>query len=469
MLESFMVSYVYFFNIFIAIYLAGYTLVLLCGTIYGALDILRQERLENLHNVLEHEFYYPISVLIPVYNEGRTGIQTVENVLKQDYRLYEIVIIDDGSKDDTKQLMIDQYHLERETDRPIRYLVPCEPIQEIYTGKYNGKDITLISKINGGSKADAVNAGINVCQYPYFLNMDGDEILQRDALVKIARAIMEDDNVIGVGGNLRISNNVDFKDAMPSKFHFGRKLLPDVQTLEYGRNFAGARILHNHWNANLIISGGYGVFKKSAVVEVGGYDSKSMGEDFEMTMRLHRYHLINKKPYLMKYVEDSVCWTQAPQTYKDLKKQRERWQCGLIQTLYKYRKMILNPKYGVIGMITLPIHIIYEFLAPTVMVLGWVAIIFSLLLKSVNFPFVLLVYFVYVLFSIMLTMLSYVGNCYRKQEDISFLDLIKIILIGLYEAFICKVFITMVSFFAMFKMKKTAAKWESPTRVEIKS
>ena len=131
--------------------------------------------------------------------------------------------------------------------------------------------------------------------------------------------------------------------------------------------------------------------------------------------------------------------------------------------------MILNPKYGVIGMITLPIHIIYEFLAPTVMVLGWVAIIFSLLLKSVNFPFVLLVYFVYVLFSIMLTMLSYVGNCYRKQEDISFLDLIKIILIGLYEAFICKVFITMVSFFAMFKMKKTAAKWESPTRVEIKS
>ena len=171
----------------------------------------------------------------------------------------------------------------------------------------------------------------------------------------------------------------------------------------------------------------------------------------------------------MKYVEDSVCWTQAPQTYKDLKKQRERWQCGLIQTLDKYKYMILNPRYGVIGMITLPIHIIYELLAPTVMIMGWVAIAFSILLESVNFPFVLIVYLIYVLFSIMLTMLSYAGNCYRKMEDITLLDLVKIVVIGLYEAFICRVYLTLVEFFAVFRMKKTAAKWESPTRVVVKS
>lgn len=467
MLELFMERYVVIFNVFIAVYLALYTFILLSNTVYGAFRILKDEKLETLHNVLEHDFYYPVSILIPVYNEGKTGLQTVENVLKQDYRLFEVVIIDDGSTDQTKQLVIDHFSLEREYDRPIRYLVPCRPIQEVYTGRYQGKEITLISKANGGCKADAVNAGINICKYPYFLNMDGDEILQKDALVRVARAIMEDDNVIGVGGNLRISNSVEFKDAMPVRLNFGKKLLPDIQTLEYSRNFAGARILHNHWNANLIISGGYGVFKKSAVVEAGGYNSKSVGEDFEITLRLHKYFKDQKKPYLMKYVEDSVCWTQAPEKFAGLKKQRRRWHCGLMQTLYNYRRMILNPKYGVVGMLMLPIHILYELLAPVVMILGWVAIAFSLLLKDLNFPFVLFMYLVFVFFNILLTELSYAGNCYRKKERVTAATLLKIFFIELYEAFIYRTYVSLVQFFSVFHFRKVARKWESPERVEV--
>lgn len=469
MFEYLMEQYVFYFNIFIAIYLMIYIIILIAGTIYGALDILHNEKLERMHNVLEHDFYYPISILIPVYNEGTTGIQTVENALKQDYRLFEIVIIDDGSKDNTKQLMIDHFHLEMEYDRPIRYLVPCKQIREVYTGKYEGRDIILISKVNGGSKADAINAGINICNFPYFLNMDGDEILQRDALKRVARTILKNDNTIGVGGNLRISNNVSFVDAMPKNLRAGRNLLADIQTLEYGRNFAGAKILHNRWNANLIISGGYGVFKKSAVVEVGGYEPTSLGEDFEITLRLHRHFKKNKIPYVMCYVEDSVCWTQAPQTYKDLRKQRRRWHCGLMQTLFKYKGMVFNPRFGVVGLVTLPIQIFYEFLAPAVMLMGWLAIVFSILLKNVNFPFVLFVYLIYVLFSILLTMLSYVGNSYRKQEKVRLIDLLRVMGLGLYEAFIYRVYLTLVEFFATFGYKKIASKWESPTRVDIKA
>lgn len=467
MLETFMREYVSVFNVFIAVYLIIYTLVLLGNTIFGALRILRGEKLESLHNVLEHDFYYPISILVPLHNEGMTGIQTVDNVLKQDYRLFEVVIIDDGSTDHTKRQVIDRYSLKREYGRPIRYQVPCKPIIEVYAGRYEGRDITLISKVNGGSKADAVNAGINVCKYPYVLNMDGDEILQRDALVRIARAIMEDDNVIAVGGNLRISNSVEFEDAMPQRHAFGKNILPDVQTLEYGRNFAGARILYNQWNANLIISGGYGVFKKSALVEVGGYDSDSMGEDFEMTLRLHEHYLSRKEPYLMKYVEDSVCWTQAPDNYQDLGKQRERWQCGLIQTLSKYRDMILNPRYGVVGMFMLPYQIAYELLAPTVMIMGWLAIAFSLIVEDFNFPFVISVYLVYVLFSVMLTTLSFVGNCYRKREKITALTIIKVVGLGLYEAFIYRNYVTVVQFFTQFRLKRTARSWVSPRRVAV--
>lgn len=469
MIETIMQQYVFYFNIVVAVYLTIYIMILLAGTVYGAFDILHEAKLESMHNVLEHDFYYPISILIPMYNEGVTGIQTVENVLKQDYKLFEIIIIDDGSQDNTKQLMIDHFRLEPEYDRPIRYLVPCKKIQEVYSGRYEGREIILISKLNGGCKADAANAGINISNYPYILNMDGDEILQRDALKRVAREIIKDDTTIGVGGNLRISNNVSFVDAYPKNLRAGRNLLADIQSLEYSRNFAGAKILHNRWNANLIISGGYGVFKKSALLEVGGYDPKSLGEDFEMTLRLHRHFMKEKKKYVMKYVEDSVCWTQAPSTYKDLRKQRRRWHCGLIQTLYKYRGMIFNPRYGVIGMVTLPNHIFYELLAPTMMLLGWVAIIFSILLDTVNFPFVLIVYLIYVLFSILLTMLSHIGNCYRKQEKVTAWALVRIFLLGLYEAFIYKIYLTLVEFFAGFQYKKVASKWESPTRVDIKA
>ncbi|MCR5283895.1 MAG: glycosyltransferase [Lachnospiraceae bacterium] len=469
MFDRFLLYYVVYFNIFIAIYLLIYTIFLMVNMVYGALHILRSVRLERLHNVLEHDFYYPISIMIPLYNEGKTGLQTVDNVLKQDYRLFEIIIIDDGSTDDTKQLCIDRYHLTQEIDRPIRYQVPCQQIKEVYAGIYEGRAITLISKVNGRTKADAVNAGINVCNYPYFVNMDGDEILQKDALKWAARAILEEDNVIGVGGNLRISNGVQFRDAIPSFFHFGKNLLPDIQTLEYGRNFAGARIFHNVWNANLIISGGYGVFKKSAVVEVGGYDSTSMGEDMEMTIRLHKHFMDKKEPYVMKYVEDSVCWTQAPHTFSDLRRQRQRWQCGLVQTIGKYKKMILNPKYGIVGMFMFPYMIAYELITPILMLMGWLCIAASFYLNIANFPFILFLYILFVFFSIVLTMLSYFANCYRRRERISFLDVFMILGLGLFEAFVYRTFVAVVSFAAFFKKKTLKQAWKSPTRVEVKA
>ena len=169
----------------------------------------------------------------------------------------------------------------------------------------------------------------------------------------------------------------------------------------------------------------------------------------------------------MKYVEDSVCWTQAPQSYGDLGRQRRRWQCGLIQTLAKFRHMIFNPRYGVVGMVMLPYHIAYELLAPTIMILGWLAIAFSLVLEDFNFPFVVVVYMIYVLFSIMLTALSYIGNCYRKGERVTVLTAVKILALGLYEAFVYRPFVSVVQFVAQFRLKKAAKTWASPRRVQI--
>ena len=427
----------------------------------------RYRRLEQLHNVLDHEFFFPVSIIVPAYNEGETAVQTVANLLKTDYRLFEIIVVDDGSTDNTKQLLIDAFSLTPEINRPIRYSVPCKPIHEVYTGESNHIKITLIVKENGGCKADASNAGINVAAYPYIVNMDADEILQKDALKYACRAILEDDNVIGVGGNLKISNDVKFSDAMPVSTRLGKNLLVNMQVLEYSRGFVGAKIFQNEMNTNLIISGGYGVFNKVAVIEVGGYDTKSLGEDMELTLRLHHHYRKNKKKYSMKYVPDSVCWTQGPSTMGDLRRQRERWHCGLTQTIIKYKNMILNPKYGLIGILMLPYTILYELLNPVFMLLGWIVILWSLLDQTLVVPIAIYLYLIYIVFGIILSMIAFLNKIYMKGDSFTIVDVCKCLFTGLVEALFLKPYLSIVNFLAFFKLKKIASKWESPSRIKV--
>lgn len=460
-------NFIVYYNLFIAVYLAFYASYLVISGLFGAFMILRKRKFEQLNNVLKHDFYYPMSIVVPMYNEGISGIQTVENLLKLDYTLYEIIIVDDGSKDDTKQIMIDKFNLVRGYDKPIRYAVKCKPITEQYYGKINGVPITLISKENGGCKADASNAGLNVCNYPYVVNMDGDEILQKDSLKYIARAILEEDNVVGVGGNLKISNSVTFSDGMPVKMSLWKNIVADLQTLEYSRGFVGAKVFQGEINANLIISGGYGVFKRSALIEVGGYDQASMGEDMELTMKLHKYFKSKKKNYKMKYVPESACWTQGPATLGDLNRQRQRWHCGLIQTLYKYKGMIFNPKYGIVGMFMLPYCIMYELLSPFIMLLGWIVIVCGLYLHMLNFPFILIIYGLYMAFSLLLSICSYVSNYSREKNKVTLWELIQVFIIGLMDGFLFRPYLTIVQFISIFRFNKLRQKWESPKRVVV--
>lgn len=469
MILDFMRHLVLYCNYFFAGYLIVYVIYLIISNIYGSIKMYNYRRLEQLHNVLEHEFYYPISIIVPAYNEGETAIQTVKNLLLLDYRLLEIVVVDDGSKDNTKQLMVDTFSLEPELNRPIRYSVPCKPIHEVYVGESNNVKITLVSKENGGCKADATNAGINVASYPYFVNMDADEILQKDALKYASRAILENDNVLGVGGNLKISNDVTFSNAMPVSTKLGKNLIVNMQVLEYGRGFVGAKIFQNELNANLIISGGYGIFNKAAVIEVGGFDSKSMGEDMELTLRLHHHYRKNKKKYSMKYVPDSVCWTQGPATLRDLRRQRERWHCGLTQTILKYKSMILNPKYGFIGMFMLPFTIMYEFLCPIFILLGWFVILWTILDQTINVPFVIYLYLIYIFFGIILTTVSFLDKAYMKGDSYSVVDVLKCIFVGIVEVFFFRPYLTIINFLSFFKFKKIASKWDSPSRVKVET
>ncbi len=456
-------------NYFFAVYLIVYCTYLIISNIYGSIKMFRYRRLEKLHNVLDHSFYYPLSIIVPAYNEEVSIVQTINNLLELDYSLYEIIVVDDGSKDNTKNIVIEEFNLKKEEDRPIRYSVPCKPINEIYVGKVKNINITLVSKENGGSKADASNAGINLAVYPYFVNMDADEIVQRDALKYACRALLESDNVIGVGVNIKISNNQVFEHAMPVRIKMGKNLLVNMQILEYGRGFVGAKIFQNKWNMNLIISGGFGIFDKAAVIEVGGFDTTSMGEDMELTLRLHQHYRKNKKKYSMKFVPDSVCWTQGVENFKDLKAQRQRWHCGLMQSILKYKYMILNPKYGVVGMFMLPFTIMYELLNSVFVLLGWFVIGWAIFDNTINIHFAFYLYFIYFIFGIFLTIVTFLDKAYMKNDMYSVKDVFICIGCSIIESLVLRPYLAVITFLALFKMKKIAKNWKSPVRVKVQS
>ena len=193
-------------GVFFTLYLIGYSTFLFLSVFTGSSELYRRRYLERLKNVVDEEYYLPISILVPAHNEAVTIVDSVASLLEQDYPLYEIVVVDDGSDDGTAQKLIEAFELQLSA-RPIRRVVPCGKEKAVYEGRIHGVALTVVSKENGG-KADALNMGLNLSRYPYYLCIDADSMLQRDSLKKIALPILEDNRVIACGGQVRVSNSV---------------------------------------------------------------------------------------------------------------------------------------------------------------------------------------------------------------------------------------------------------------------
>ena len=453
-----------FANIFFLYYLLIYATLLTLSSFYSSVKLYKEDRLKRLQNKVNNKDYFPMSITVPAYNEELTIIDTINNLLKLKYPCYEIIIIDDGSKDNTKKLVLENFNLTKK-EYQFKYDVKCEEIKEYYDNIVNGVRIILISKVNGRYKADASNAGINVANYPYIVNMDADELLQVDALKEMGKAILKDDKIIALGGNIRISNNTTFKENIPSKIKFGNNILANSQEIEYSRAFIGSRILFDKFNCNLIVSGGYGVFKKEALVNVGGYDKKSMGEDMELTIKLHKYYTDNNIPYVIKHVPSSICYTQVPANIKDLKKQRRRWHCGLMQTMYKYKSMLFNPKYKAVGLISLPYSLIYELLAPVFIFIGLLVIGLSIYLKVINFKAFMTLSLIYLLFGVILTMTNYLNRVYLSYDKLHKIDIIKVIYLTIFDFLVIRLYLAVINMISYFKLNQTKKGWISPTRI----
>lgn len=335
---------------FFAVYMVGYASFLFLSVTVGSASLYGAKRRNALKSELHSEYYVPVTIVVPAHNEGVTIEATIRSLLALDYRTYEIVVVDDGSTDNTSEVLRDTFQMFR-INRPIQRRLRCQRVEAVYETRAWKVPITLIQKRNGG-KADALNMGINASRYPYFLCMDADSVLQRDSLEKIVRPVLEDDRVVAVGGAVRPCNGAEIEDGVVVRYRMPNKLLPCMQVLEYDRSFLAARILFDQFNGSIIISGAFGLFKKSVVVGAGGYDTTTMGEDMELVMKLHVFCREHSLPYSIRYATDAICWTQAPEKLSDLCKQRRRWHIGLFQSMTRHRKMLTDTKYGMVGLVS---------------------------------------------------------------------------------------------------------------------
>jgi len=298
-------------EVFFVSYLIGYAIILMSSIILGSVSIYERKRKKELNNIINYDKDLKISIIVPAYNEEITIIETIESLVNVNYKDYEIIIVDDESEDNTSEKVIKHCNLQK-IERFIINKIKTKPIKSIYEGVYKDVPIILVKKENGG-KADSLNVGVNVSDYPWFICIDADSILQEDALQKIVQPIIEDTRVIALGGAIMINNGAIIENGKVKRYDMPKSILASLQAIEYNRTFLASRIMFDKLNANLIISGAFGAFRKDVVIATGGYEPSTRGEDMELVIKLHKFCIDNKIDYIMKYVPDTICWTQAPE------------------------------------------------------------------------------------------------------------------------------------------------------------
>lgn len=398
---------------------------------------IKENKTTNYDILLSSPFAPMISLLAPAYNESLTIVENIKALLGLFYPGFEIIVINDGSKDDTFEKTVAAFDLEK-VSYAIDYKIPCQEILGIYKSRnkaYN--NLTVINKLNGG-KADALNSGINIAKGDYFVSIDVDSIIDPHALKKLIKPFLEetDKKVIAVGGVIQIANSCVFEGGELVEINVPEKFLPRCQVIEYNRSFLMGRLAWSRLDGLLLISGALGLFDKEVVIDCGGYFTKTVGEDMELVVRM-RKHMVNKNvKYKVVYISDPLCWTEAPSTIKVLGSQRNRWTRGTIDTILLHKDIFFNKKYGFMGLVSHPYWVFFEWLAPMIELSGILYFIVIAFLGYANwyFFFVMLafVYLFAITFSTYAILFDHLAYNRYKEKRMIF----KLILTSWLEPFV---------------------------------
>lgn len=378
------------------------------------------------------KYFKPISIVVPAYNEEQTVIRTVDSLLGTDYPEYEILVVNDGSKDETLATLLKTYQAQP-IHQIMKMTLPTQEVRQIYQSDLF-PHLLIIDKENGG-KFDALNVGINCSIYPFIGALDADSMIEKEAFYKVVRPIMQSEGeIIAAGGTVRVSNGNRLEKGKMKQVHLIFNPLIIMQVIEYLRSFFIGRIGMSRHNLLLIISGAFGVFEKRALLQVNGY-SDSIGEDMEVVMKLHRKNIDERWGKKIAFIYDSVCWTEAPQSYRYLRKQRIRWQKGLLESLWKHRKMTFNPKYRSIGLVSLPYYIFIELLGPIVEGMGYLLFIYSVFTRHALSEYAILFFLLSMIYGTVFSVLSVLFEEWTSGKYTRIRDLYLLFIFALTENF----------------------------------
>jgi cellulose synthase/poly-beta-1,6-N-acetylglucosamine synthase-like glycosyltransferase len=359
------------YQVFILYYFALLNLLYAYFALSGLAMVARYARELSevaLKDLLEREAYLPVSILVPTYNEEKTIAAAVGSFLALHYPEFEVVVVADGPKDRTLEVLKEAFRLVA-VDWVYRRVLPSKPVRGVYRSLLY-PNLLVVDKENGG-KADALNAGLNFARYPLFCAVDADSLLDAQALLRASRLFLEDDRVLAVGGTIRPLNGAVVRGGVVREMRLPRGFLEKMQVIEYARAFFMGRAGWSAMNALLIISGAFGVFRREEALRVGGYRTDTVGEDMELVVRLHRRAREEGRAYRILYTPDPICYTEVPADWATLRKQRNRWHRGLWEVLGHHRAMLFNPRYGRLGLVAMPYFFLFEALGPVVEVLGY--------------------------------------------------------------------------------------------------
>ncbi len=348
-------------------------------------EIWEQTRLaedEDFQRLMQSDALPPITILVPAHNESATIEASVTAILTLEYRNFEVVVVNDGSKDDTLERLRHAFEL-YEVPRTYPETLSTCPVLAVYRSRTRTR-LLVIDKENGG-KADSLNAAINASRFPLVIAVDADTLIEPDALLRLTRPFLLGRQIAAVGGTVRVANGCTVKDGRVSDARVPRRFLPGIQVVEYLRAFLFGRLGWNRLGGSLVISGAFGLFRKEYLHAIGGYQTRSVVEDLDLVIRLHRHLQQHKIRYEIPFIPDPVAWTEVPESGRILSRQRERWHRGLIAAMWQYKGMLFNPRYGRVGLIAMPFFTFGEMIAPLIEVAGYLLSLWAVVLEEVSF------------------------------------------------------------------------------------
>lgn len=404
---------------------------------------------------LDDDPILPITTITPAFNEAHRLKKTVASILNSSYKNIQIIIVNDGSTDSTLKDLIETYHL-----KPI----PPAFKQQIITGQVHTyyqsttiPNLMVIDKAHSpfaNSGADCINAGLNACRTPLYLTVDADTVLEPEAISRLLFTYLTVPHCLAIGGTIYVPDQKNYPPGQLPDTTIPNNLTLGVQVTEYLRSFIYGHESWTQLGGALCHPGAFTLLEKKAVMDVGGYDAYNFSYDAEIIMKLHHYMLDHHFPYTIACAPNAIAWAEQPYRLKQLWKQRNYWQRGLLRCIFLHYKMLFNPKYRLVGMIGFPAYVIYEVAGPIIEGCAYITGMLALCLHQVSYihTFWLLMlaggYLLLITLACMLISVITYDKYYRKTDLLKMVYLTLIDLI-FYRPFrgICCVFGTLEYFY----------------------